>query len=279
MSIFRLKRGFLLLGLLFYTPSLASDGPPLNAPSYPQDVILHTIVIDPGHGGEDTGAIGPSGVKEKDITLALAKRLEDIMVGHLKVKVVLTRRDDTFLPLEERTAIANRSKADLFISIHTNAAFRQGASGVETFFLSFDASDDEARRVAAFENSIITLEGNVVREDTDELKAILWDMAQTEFLNESSLLAEMVQVNLCRDMGAEDRGVKQAPFLVLMGAAMPAILVEVGFITNPTEEMRLASGEIQDTIAKSLFRSIAGFEWVLKVKIGYADRGPKGGVP
>lgn len=279
MYILRLKRGVLILGLLFYTPSLASDGPPLKTPSYPQDIILHTIVIDPGHGGEDTGAIGPSGVKEKDITLALAKRLEDIIVGHLKVKVVLTRRDDTFLPLEERTAIANRNKADLFISIHTNAAFRQGASGVETFFLSFDASDDEARRVAAFENGIITLEDNATREDTDELKDILWDMAQTEFLNESGLLAEMVQVNLCRDMEVEDRGVKQAPFLVLMGAAMPAILVEVGFITNPTEEKRLASGEVQDAIARSLFRSIAGFEEVLKAKIGYADRGPKGGTP
>jgi len=263
------------LGLLFYTPSFAANEPPI----YPQNIILRTIVIDPGHGGEDTGAIGPSGVKEKDITLALAKRLEDIISNHLKVKVVLTRRDDTFLPLEERTAIANRNKADLFISIHTNAAFRQGASGVETFFLSFDASDDEARRVAAFENSIITLEGNATREDTDELKAILWDMAQTEFLNESSFLAEMVQVNLCRDIEAEDRGVKQAPFLVLMGAAMPAILVEVGFITNPTEEKRLASGEVQDAIARSLFRSIAGFEEILRVKTGYAGRGPEGGVP
>ncbi|MBI5286438.1 MAG: N-acetylmuramoyl-L-alanine amidase [Deltaproteobacteria bacterium] len=230
---------------------------------------LQTIVIDPGHGGEDTGAIGPSGVKEKDITLILAKRLEEIISSHLKIKVILTRTDDTFVSLEERTAIANRSKADLFISIHTNAAFRRTASGVETFFLSFEASDDDARRVAAFENGVIALE-EAPSGDTDELKAILWDLTQTEFLNESSQLAVMVQANLYKEMGGEDRGVKQAPFLVLMGATMPAILVEVGFITNPDEEKRLTSAIVQDAIANALFRSIAGFEEVLGIKMGYA---------
>ncbi|MBI5893209.1 MAG: N-acetylmuramoyl-L-alanine amidase [Deltaproteobacteria bacterium] len=256
---------FLLLVFYFVSPVFAIDTAEAKEPH-----VLKTIVIDAGHGGDDTGAIGPTGIKEKDIVLAVAKKLKDRLSKKFNAHIVLTREDDTFIPLEERTKIANENKADLFISIHTNAAFRKGANGVETYFLSFDASDEDARRVAAFENRVADLDGKSQIKDTDNLKAILMDMTQTEYLNESSQIAEIIQNNLSTELGGENRGVKQAPFFVLMGTAMPAVLVEIGFITNPQDEKRLASNEIQDMIANSLLKSIAGFEEVLKIKVGYA---------
>ncbi len=254
----------ILTFLHFTSPAFAIDAAEAKVPH-----VLKTIVIDAGHGGDDTGAIGPTGIKEKDIVLAVAKKLKNLLSKKFNAHIVLTREDDTFIPLEERTKIANDNKADLFISIHTNAAFRKGANGVETYFLSFDASDDDARRVAAFENTVIDLKGKSDEKDTDSLKAILMDMTHTEFLNESSQIAEIIQNNLSTELGGENRGVKQAPFFVLMGTAMPAVLVEIGFITNPQDEKRLASNEIQDMIANSILKSIAGFEEVLKIKVGF----------
>ncbi|MBI3399126.1 MAG: N-acetylmuramoyl-L-alanine amidase, partial [Deltaproteobacteria bacterium] len=207
--------------------------------------VLKTIVIDPGHGGEDSGAIGPSGIKEKDITLEIAKKLEKLILQKMDVKVILTRTDDTFIPLDERTNIANKNEADLFISIHANASYRKGADGVETYFLSFEASDEDAKRTAAFENSVASMGRKTETNNTDDLKTILMDMAQTSVLNESSQLAEVIQENLCKVLKGENRGVKQAPFIVLAGAAMPAALVEIGFISNAQEEKRLASKEMQ----------------------------------
>ncbi|MEE8185262.1 MAG: N-acetylmuramoyl-L-alanine amidase [Thermodesulfobacteriota bacterium] len=236
---------------------------------------LKTVVIDPGHGGLDSGAIGPNGIMEKDINLAIAKRLSEFLSGKPGLNVILTRTEDIFIPLRERTAIANGNAADLFVSIHANAAFRKGASGVETYFLSFEASDDEARRVAAFENGVVSLEDyNTDRQETkDDLKAILWDMAQTELLNESSQLAELIQEKLSNVVKGEPRGVKQAPFIVLVGATMPAILIEVGFITNPEEEKRLASKSTQEDLASAVFEGINNFEGVLMTKMGFLKRG------
>ncbi|MBI3753190.1 MAG: N-acetylmuramoyl-L-alanine amidase [Deltaproteobacteria bacterium] len=232
---------------------------------------LKIIVIDPGHGGEDTGAIGPSGVKEKDINLEIAKKLEKLILQKMDVKVILTRTDDTFIPLEQRSAIANKSKADLFISIHANAAYRKGASGVETYFLSFDATDEDAKRAADFENAIVSISNKKQdNKNADDLKSILMDMAQTEFLNESSQLAEIIQENLCQTMRRKNRGIKQAPFIVLAGAAMPAVLVEVGFISNAKEEKRLALPQTQEIIAAAIFKGIIKFEDILRSKMGYA---------
>src|SRR3989337_908859 len=231
---------------------------------------LNTIVIDPGHGGEDTGAIGPTGINEKDINLGIAKRLEKLISQKMSVKVILTRTDDTFLPLEQRAIIANKNQADLFISIHANASYRKGAGGVETYFLSFDASDEDAKRAAAFENAVASFENKAVKTNIDDLKTILMDMAQTSVLNESSQFAEIVQENLCKVLKVENRGIKQAPFIVLVGAAMPAVLVEVGFISNANEEKRLTEKETQRTIAEAILKSILTFDGILRAKMEYA---------
>ncbi|MFQ5586257.1 MAG: N-acetylmuramoyl-L-alanine amidase [Thermodesulfobacteriota bacterium] len=255
-----------IAALLFLAPPLVQ---PLFGEGRHGDAgVLKTIVIDPGHGGIDTGAIGPTGVMEKDINLAIAQELAELLSKKPGLKIILTRRDDQFIPLTERTAIANRSGADLFISIHTNASLRKVASGVETYFLSFDASDDDARRVAAFENGVVKFEEEASdhQNETDYLKLILWDMTQTEFLNESSLLAETIHERLTTVIKGEERGVKQAPFIVLIGAAMPAVLVEVGFITNPEEERHISQSTTQEAIASSVFESINRFEELLATK-------------
>lgn len=217
------------------------------------------IAIDPGHGGEDTGAVGPSGVAEKEVTLGVAKKLSVSLREKTGCSVVLTREDDTFVPLEERTALANRVSADIFISIHVNAALSRTVDGIETFFLSFDATDEDARRVAAFENSF-SASGKTHTEVSGDLKEILLDMASTESHHESSALAEYVQTSLLKAVKREDRGVKQAPFTVLVGATMPAILVEVGFISNPREEMRLSSSAGQARLSDSITEGVIHFK-------------------
>jgi len=232
--------------------------------------ILKTIVIDPGHGGEDTGAIGPTGIKEKDVNLNIAKELEKLIIQRVDAIVLLTRTDDTFVSLDERTNVANKNNADIFISIHVNASYRKGAGGVETYFLSFDASDEDAKRAAAFENAVASFENKAVKTNIDDLKTILMDMAQTSVLNESSQFAEIVQENLCKVLKVENRGIKQAPFIVLVGAAMPAVLVEVGFISNANEEKRLTEKETQRTIAEAILKSILTFDGILRAKMEYA---------
>jgi N-acetylmuramoyl-L-alanine amidase len=189
------------------------------------------VVLDPGHGGMENGAIGPTGLREKDVTLDLARRLRRILEERFSINVVLTRDEDRQLSLEERTAIANHNRADLFISIHLNASRRGAAKGAETYYLSSDATDDEARSVAALENRAFGTAG-----ERNDLELLLWDLAQNQHIAASSLLAERVQLHLNDLAGTRDRGVRQAPFRVLMGATMPAILVEAGFISNLDEE-------------------------------------------
>ena len=203
------------------------------------------IVIDAGHGGKDPGAIGPSGIREKDITLPIAKYLRDEL-KLLGFDAKLTRYSDVFIPLSKRTEIANNAHADLFISIHCNASPSRNARGSETYFLAL-AKTTEARAVEARENQVIEFEipqdgptpGNV-------LELILWDMAQNEFHKESSQLAEKVQIALNRNLGIKSRGLSQAGFHVLKGAFMPAILVETAFISNKKEEKLLASDSFQE---------------------------------
>lgn len=218
-----------------------------------------TVVLDPGHGGEDTGAIGPGGVEEKKVTLSVAKRLAEILRARPGMRVLLTREDDTFIPLRERTAFANANNADVFVSIHANSAGRKGASGVETYFLSYEATDDEARKLAAIENSLRPFAGAERPEMTDDLQEILGDLAAAIAHHESSALAESIQASMVAATGSEDRGVKQAPFAVLVGAAMPAALVEVGFISNPGEKKRLTSVKDQARIADSIAQGIMAF--------------------
>jgi N-acetylmuramoyl-L-alanine amidase len=224
------------------------------------------IVLDPGHGGIESGAQGPSGLLEKDVALTLATRLKSVLQQDRTVSVVLTRDDDRQLPLDERTAIANHNRADLFISIHLNASRRRDAYGAETYFLSAEATDDEARILAGLENrsSDFEDENGEASMPADAKKRgldlVLWDLAQNQYLAESSALAEAVQRELNALAGTRDRGVRQAPFHVLMGATMPAILVEVGFISNPDEERRLMQRSYQDKIVEAMARAVREFQ-------------------
>jgi len=218
--------------------------------------VVHTVVIDPGHGGEEVGAKGPGGTLEKDVTLSIARKLRAQIVNTLGLQVFLTRDNDQDMGLDARTAIANNYKADLFVSIHANASRARGANGSEVYFLSYQASEEE-RRVAQNEGEAASL--SAVAPGSD-LALILWDMAQSEHLEESSALASRIQEELAVVTGSEGRGVKQAPFRVLVGAAMPAVLVEAAFISNPEEEKLLTSESWQAKVATALTRGIARYE-------------------
>jgi N-acetylmuramoyl-L-alanine amidase len=178
----------------------------------------------------------------------------------LGVKVVLTRSTDVFVQLRERTNFANKRRADLFVSIHANAHPRAVSAGVETYFLSSEATDNESRQIAAIENGVVQLESPQSRQKTDLLKSILWDMAQSEFQQESSFLAETVLDSMTQSLRLVNRGVKQAGFYVLGGAAMPAVLIEIGFLTNPKEEKKLASTEHREAIARAIYASLAEYK-------------------
>jgi N-acetylmuramoyl-L-alanine amidase len=231
--------------------------PALRPTPTPEARVVRTVVIDPGHGGEEVGAKGLAGSLEKDVTLSVARKLRALIVNQLGLQVFLTRDRDEDMGLDQRTAIANNYKADLFISIHSNASRARDAKGSEVYFLSYQASDDEGRRIAQ-------LEGQAIPEAPaglgTELALILWDMAQAEHLEESSSLASRIQEELAVVTGSQGRGVKQAPFRVLVGAAMPAVLVEIAFISNPEEEKLLTSDAYQSKVASALARGIARFE-------------------
>ena len=218
---------------------------------------LGVVILDPGHGGRSAGAKGSTGTLEKTLVLSVAEKLKTMLEEDLGIKVVLTRTADYFVGLKERTAIANNNRADLFLSIHANAAFRKEVRGYETYYLSFSATDLEASQLAQMENRALGVEGGWDEEPL--LEAILWDMAQMEFLKESGQLAARLQENLVSSLKGRDRGVRQAPLAVLMGARMPAALVEVGFITNPTQEIKLNRDSHQERIAQALFDAIADY--------------------
>lgn len=219
-----------------------------------------TIVVDPGHGGTETGAIGPGGVAEKELTLVLARDLEARLAQRLPVRVVLTRNDDSKLALDARTAIANQNKADLFISLHLNSSLGSGAHGAETYFLSSQASDTRAESAAATENvGGAAAPAADAGQETQDLQMILWDLAQSHHLAESQRFAGLVQAELNQALELKDRGVKQAPFRVLMGAAMPAVLVELGFISNPDEEAKLQNPAYRADLVEALVRAVGRY--------------------
>ncbi|MFB3905498.1 MAG: N-acetylmuramoyl-L-alanine amidase [Acidobacteriota bacterium] len=211
------------------------------------------VVIDPGHGGKDTGSIGPTGLLEKELVLDVALHLKRLLEERLGTDVMLTRSNDEFVPLEERTAIANQHGADLFISIHANSSRSRKVSGAETFFLSFASSDDE-REVASRENA-----GS--QRNIHELENLLRQIALTDYHAESRQLAGMVQTNLWTQMKPfqprqKNRGVKKAPFIVLIGANMPSVLTEVGFISNLSDEKFLKQDMARATLAEALYKGI-----------------------
>lgn len=222
---------------------------------------LRLVVLDAGHGGHDPGATGPTGVQEKEVVLDVTRRVARLMEqSGLGIKVVLSRTGDVFVPLRDRTNFANKQRADLFVSIHANAHPRSVSEGVETYFLSSEASDTEARQTAAIENGVVQLESPASQRKTDAIKSILWDLAQSEFQQESSFLAETVLDSMTRSLRLVNRGVKQAGFLVLGGAAMPAILIEIGFLTNPKEERKLATPEYREATARAIFTGLSEYK-------------------
>jgi N-acetylmuramoyl-L-alanine amidase len=214
------------------------------------------IVIDPGHGGHDTGTIGPNGLEEKDLVLEVGRRLGKLLETRLGAEVVYTRKNDTFIPLETRTAVANQQRADLFISIHANSSSDSAARGVETYYLNFTSSPD-ALEVAARENA-------VSEKSIYELQDLVKKIALKEKIEESREFAADVQSSLhsglaAKNPGIRNRGVKKAPFIVLIGANMPSILAEISFVSNPGDEHRLETSEYRQRIAESLYRGIAKY--------------------
>ncbi len=220
---------------------------------------IQTVVIDPGHGGTESGAKGRFGNLEKDITLAIALKLKALVERGMGSEVVLTRDRDVDVSLENRSAIANNHKAGLFISLHANGAVQKKAAGSETFFLSLNATDEETRRLAYLENNGSDLQSHIDPSSDDDLMMILWDMAQNAYVKESSRLAEYVQSELDAMLGLRNRGIKQAPFKILRGVACPAILVEAAFLSNPDEEQKLASEDYQAKIAEAVYRGLTRF--------------------
>jgi N-acetylmuramoyl-L-alanine amidase len=214
------------------------------------------IVIDPGHGGHDTGTIGPDGLLEKDLVLDVSRRLGKLLAARLGAQVAFTRRDDTFIPLETRTAIANQEEADLFVSVHANSSRDPDARGVETYYLNFTSSP-EALEVAARENAASD-------KSIHELQDLVKKIALKEKIEESREFASDVQGALhsglaARNPGERDRGVKKAPFVVLIGANMPSILAEISFLSNPADERRLKTAEYRQRIAESLYHGISRY--------------------
>ncbi|MGD9380745.1 MAG: N-acetylmuramoyl-L-alanine amidase [candidate division WOR-3 bacterium] len=215
------------------------------------------IVIDPGHGGVDPGAVGRKGLYEKDVNLAVSRLLRKYVEDSLKIKVILTRDRDLYLSLKERTNVANRNAADLFVSIHCNATKRGILrSGFETYFLS-EAKTNEERAVAALENA--SLKFDDVDMPSDDVSFIFYDLAQSAYLDESNNFAESIQSSAERNLKIPSRGVKQAGFYVLHGAFMPAVLVECAFISNPEEEKMLRKKDFQKQLAYCIYRGIKNY--------------------
>ncbi len=217
---------------------------------------VNLIVVDPGHGGIDPGAVGKRGLYEKDVNLAVAKYLRHMIRDSLKVNVKMTREKDMYLSLKERTNIANRNSADLFVSVHCNASKKKvKMSGFETYFLS-EARTNEERAVAALENAALRFDDV---EPSDDISYILYDLAQSEFLKESNAFAECIQGSAEKLLPIASRGVKQADFYVLRGAFMPAVLIECAFISTVAEEKLLRSDSFRKKLAYCIFRGIRDF--------------------
>ncbi len=217
-------------------------------------------VVDPGHGGEKQGAVGPGGEQEKSLALQIARRVA-ARLRRQGGRVVLTRTGDEAVPLARRAALANAERADLFVSVHLNAMpgdARAHARGVETYFLSADASDASATAVAARENAD-RLAGEPAIDPADPVSGILQDLADTDALAESSRLAYAIHERLVSRLRAEDRGVKQAPFYVLAGARMPAVLLEVGFVSHAAESRSLAAPAYQELVAQAVADGVAAW--------------------
>ena len=243
-------------------PSSTKTERPTKAVKKPTAISkIRRIVVDPGHGGHDPGAVGASGLQEKDVVLSIGLKLREKLKEELGLDVVMTRSTDVFIPLEERTAIANKVNADLFVSIHANAAPNRNAAGIETYYLNL-AKTEKVAQLAAKENGTSL-------EKVSTLQAILFDLMANYKLNDSAHLAEEIQKAIYKTAKAKypdtkNLGVKQGPFYVLVGASMPSILTEVAFISNTAEEAHLKDAAFHDLAADGILDGIHGYITSLK---------------
>ncbi len=250
-----LRIQILVRGEGFVDSTLAQETPDDDFGSNPIDVI----VIDPGHGGKDLGAVGAKNTREKDVVLKIAKHLFALLRKDDNYKPVMTREDDVFVPLSKRTALANSVGGDMFISIHANASSNKKARGIISFFLA-DAKTDQARAAATLENSSIRLENiKDQKQYTTDLDFTLRDMIQTEFQLESADLADIIQKTIKNKTKTKSRGMDQAGFFVLDKAYMPAVLIETAFISNEDDEKLLKRDDFQRKTARAIYDSILAF--------------------
>ena len=242
------------------TPAATVPDPRLVIPSQAPTTGLRTVVIDPGHGGDELGTQGAKGTLEKDITLSVARRLRTLIESRLGAKVFLTREDDRTLSLDDRSAFANNHQADVFLSIHANSAVRPSLKGAEVYFLTVERADAEARKRAGDNATALPALGGGSRE----IDLILWETAQARYLEQSSALAGFVEQSLAGQVEMSPRAVQQAPFRVLVGANMPAALVEIGYLSNAEQEAQLATGAYQDKVAQALLDALIKFRGFLE---------------
>ncbi|HEY7059303.1 MAG TPA: N-acetylmuramoyl-L-alanine amidase, partial [Vicinamibacterales bacterium] len=243
-------------------PTPTPGQPPGASPTEPPPLLdlpppggLRAIVIDPGHGGDENGAKGAQGILEKNITLAVARRLKAALETRLGVRVLLTREGDQTVPLDQRAALANNNKADLFLSLHANASIRSSVSGAEVFFLSLAEYGDEAQEAARAQSETLPVLGGGNRD----IEVVLWEMAQARHIEQSAAFAKSIEAALRERIPMSPRALQQAPFRVLVGANMPAVLVEMGFLTNPQQEQRLVSDDYQNALVQALVDGIVRY--------------------
>jgi N-acetylmuramoyl-L-alanine amidase len=240
-------------------PSPAPDTR-LVIPTQGPSTGLRTVVIDPGHGGEELGTQGANGTVEKEITLAVARRLRTLIESRLGLKVFLTREDDRTLSLDERSAFANNHRADVFLSIHANYAVRPALKGAEVYYLTVERADEEARKKADANSTTLPALGGGSRA----IDLILWETAQARYLEQSAALAGFIEQALATRVEMSPRAVQQEPFRVLVGANMPAALVEIGYLSNADQETQLATAAYQDQVAQSLLDALVKFRGLLE---------------
>jgi N-acetylmuramoyl-L-alanine amidase len=250
------------------TPAAA---PPPTTPAVPEAPplvpiprpTLSLIVIDPGHGGEDGGATGAGGVREKDVTLDVARRIKTLIEARLGIRVLLTREDDRRISVDERASVANNNKADLFISLHANAAFTPSLSGAEVFYLQLDAEMEEARRAAQADSVNLPVLGGSTRV----IDVVRWDMAQARHVDASRVLAEHIEAELRSRVPVGPRPLQRAPLRVLVAANMPAVLVEMAYLSNEAQAKRAVSAEFQTAVAQSIYEAVLRFRAQLEATL------------
>ena len=240
--------------------------PPELPPAFGQPVSpIRTIAIDPGHGGDDDGTRGPGGAKEKDVTLAIARRAKAAVEARLGIRVLLTRDDDRAVPIDERTAMANNNKADLFVSLHTNASMRATTTGASIFCAAFDKATSDA---AADRPDRLPTFGGGLRD----IELVPWELAQTRHLDQSMVFADLVQQQLRDRIPLAPRPLERAPLRVLESANMPAVLIELGYLSNPDQEKLLTRDSFQNTLVQALYDAVVKFRDSLSTSSGEGAR-------